>query len=302
MRHSTMGINYYTGIEVPVKVREVRHCDKSIDSRFRLIYISKGSGLIETPAGLSTFIAPALCCINETETIEIQSPQNTEIIELVFHPEFLNPAYSYKSIRHTQPPMSIAGELYEVAWMNAFIKRSDNYSGIISISSGISLRIDTLLRQMKKELKNQRDWYWPCRTRSLLLELLLVIDRIYVEPMSNEAILITEKDNSINEIITYLLSNYDKKLQLTDLTYKFNINRTSLNEDFKKATGYTVMNYLLNLRIHLAMSMLKDTALQVSEIMYRVGFANISHFVRSFKKITGLSPMEYRRLHTWLYK
>ena len=50
------------------------------------------------------------------------------------------------------------------------------------------------------------------------------------------------------------------------------------------------------------MAMLKDTYLQVSEIMYRVGFVNMSHFIRSFKKITGMSPLEYREIHTWLYK
>jgi AraC family L-rhamnose operon regulatory protein RhaS len=301
MKHSTMGINFYVGVEVPVTIKEGMYCDENIDDRFRLIYLSKGSGMIETAAGFSPFIAPTICCINETETVKIHSSQNNEIIELDYHPEFLNPSYSYHSIR-LKPQVNVDGDPHEAAWLNAFTQRLSNYNGIIDINLGISLRIDTILHQINKELKDQRDWYWPCRTRSLLLELLLVIDRIYVEPLTEEAILITEKNKSINEIIMYLIYNYHEKIQLTELADKFNINRTSLNERFKKATGHTVMNYLIHLRIHLAMAMLKDTALQVSEIMFRVGFVNTSHFVRSFKKITGISPLEYRKIHTWLYK
>lgn len=299
MKYSTMGINFYVGTEVPVVVREGMFCEENIADRFRLIYISKGSGLIETAAGFSTFIAPAICCINETETLKIQSTQKYETIELLYHPEFLNPAYDYQSIR-LKPQVYIDQDPQEAAWLNAFIQRLPNYKGIMNINSGISLRIDSILHQINKELIDQRDWYWPCRTRSLLLELLLVIDRIYVEPLIDEVIVISEKYKSINEIIMYLLSNYQERIQLTQLTKKFNINRTSLNEYFKAATGHSVMSYLIQLRIQLAMAMLKDTSLQVSEIMFRVGFINTSSFIRTFKKSTGMSPLQYREQHKWI--
>lgn len=301
MRYSTNGINYYEGIEVPVVIREEMYCDRNSIDRLRLVYIAKGSGMLQTPAGFTPFVAPALCCINERESIKLHATQKAETLELFFHPEFLNPSYNYQAIR-LQPQVYLDGDPQEAAWLSPFLQRSDHYNGILSLNSGTAFHIDKLLRQIRKELADQRDWYWPCRTRSLLLELLLVIDRIYVEPITNEAIVISEEHKNINEIMLYLINNYQEKIQLSELTAKFNINRTSLNEYFKKATGYTVMSYLIQLRIHLAMAMLKDTALQVSEIMFRVGFVNPSHFIRTFKKITGMSPLEYRELHTWLYK
>lgn len=301
MQCFTLGSKFYVGIKVPIVVRKGIYCDNNIDDRFRFIFISKGAGMIETDAGYSSFIAPAICCINETETIKIQSTNKYELIELVYHPEFLNPHYDYKTIRQT-PQEYIEGDPHDAVWLNAFINRLPNYKGVINVNSGISLRIENILTLINKELTDQRDWYWPCRTRSLLLELLLVIDRIYVEPLTDDSIIVAEKDAIINDIIIYLLNHYHEKINLVQLTEEFKINRTSLNEYFKKATGYTVMSYLMNLRIHLAMAMLQDTALQVSEIMYRVGFVNISHFVRSFKKISGTSPLEYRKKHTWLYK
>jgi AraC family L-rhamnose operon regulatory protein RhaS len=298
MKYSTMGVNFYVGKEVPVVVKEGMFFDINIDNRFRLIYISKGSGMIETAAGFFPFIAPTLCCINETETVRIQASQKYKTIEMVFHPEFLNPSYDYRTLRLT-PQVYLDGDPQETTWLNAFTQRRTNYKGVINISSGISLRIESILRQINKELSDQRDWYWPCRTRSFLLEILLVIDRVYVEPLTDETIIISEKYKSINEIIMYLISNYQDKIQLAQLTEKFNLNRTSLNDYFKEATGHTVMSYLIHLRIHLAMAMLKDTSLQVSEIMYRVGFINNSYFIRSFKKITGMSPTQYREIYTW---
>lgn len=301
MRLFTIGSNFYVGTKVPVVVRIEKNLEENISDRFRLIFIPKGVGTIKTDLGLSPFIAPTLCCINETESIKIQSSQDYKILELVFHPEFLNPFFDYKSLR-LSPQAYIEGDPQEAAWLNAFSKRLTNYKGIINISSVISLRVENLLYQIDKELSDQRDWYWPCRTRSLLLELLLVIDRVYVGPLADDTITVTEDYKIINDIIIYLLKHYQEKISLTQLTEEFGINRTSLNEYFKKVTGYTVMSYLMNLRLHLAMAMLKDTALQVSEIMYRVGFINTSHFVRSFKKATGTTPLEYRKIHTWLYK
>ncbi len=301
MKYSTLGTNFYVGTEVPVIIKEAKYCEENIDNRFRLILILKGSGMIETSEGFSPFIAPTLCCRNETEFFKVNSSQKCETVELVFHPEFLNPAYNYHSLR-IQPKVYLEGDPQEAAWMNAFTQRMSQYNGIMNINTGTSHRIEMILQQIKKELFDQRDWYWPCRTRSYLLELLLVIDRIYIEPITDESITISDKHQHINEIIVYLSNHYQEKLQLQQLSELFNINRTSLNEYFKEATGYTVMNYLIRLRINLAMAMLKDTALQVSEIMFRVGFINTSHFVRSFKNITGMSPSQYREVHTWLYK
>ncbi len=301
MKYSTMGVNFYVGFEAPIIIRESKYCDENIDDRFRLILISKGSGMVETPEGFLPFIAPALCCVNETETIKIHSSQRFETVELIYHPEFLNPSYDYHSIR-LKPKVYLEGDPQEAAWLNAFTRRFPRYKGIMNINAGIANRIEVILHQIHKELSDQRDWYWPCRTRSFLLELLLIIDRIFVEPLTNEAITIAENYKSINEIIMYLMNHYQEKIQLSQITEKFNINRTSLNEYFKEATGHTIMNYLIQLRIHLAMAMLKDTALQISEIMFRVGYINTSHFIRAFKKVTGMSPSKYREIHTWLYK
>ena len=155
MRLFTIGSNFYVGTKVPVVVRIERIWKKILATGFCLIFIPKGVGnTIKTDLGLSPFIAPTLCCINETESIKIQLSQDYKILELVFHPEFLNPFFDYKSLR-LSPQAYIEGDPQEAAWLNAFSKRLTNYKGIINISSVISLRVENLLYQIDKELSDQ---------------------------------------------------------------------------------------------------------------------------------------------------
>jgi AraC family L-rhamnose operon regulatory protein RhaS len=56
-----------------------------------------------------------------------------------------------------------------------------------------------------------------------------------------------------------------------------------------------IKDYLIKLRIKVSSVMLRDTALPVSEIMYRSGFNEINHFDRMFKKYMNCSPSDYRK-------
>ncbi len=60
------------------------------------------------------------------------------------------------------------------------------------------------------------------------------------------------------------------------------------------------MTYLTQLRIRLAALMLRDTKLPISEVMWRVGFRDGTHFGRTFRKHTAQSPSEYREQYCWM--
>jgi len=57
----------------------------------------------------------------------------------------------------------------------------------------------------------------------------------------------------------------------------------------------STMEYLIRLRVKMAAIILRDTDLPISEIAYRVGFNDITHFGRMFRKRVGYSPSEYRK-------
>lgn len=295
------GEKFYPGLKVPVRCVEEGTWIEKISDRFRIILIQEGSGILEIEDCSMSFIAPALFCINEEEWIVIHSDQVVVKKELVFHPSYLSPSYNFDSIRIT-PSQFIESGVNEVNWLHGFTMRSETYKGYLTIGITTAKRIENLMHQTQRELEEQRDYYWPCRTRSYLLELLLVIDRSYIDSSNENTLEITLGMEETYKVIMYLNNNYKEKIKIATLTEKFNINRTTLNENFKKVTGVPVMTYLINLRMKMACVLLKDTALQITEITYRVGFNDNSHFVKSFKKHAGLAPSEYRETYTWLYK
>ena len=63
---------------------------------------------------------------------------------------------------------------------------------------------------------------------------------------------------------------------------------------FKKATSNTVMEYIQRVKIEVAKKNLESSRKNVNEVMYAVGYSDAKAFRNTFKKITGLSPVDYR--------
>ena len=93
-----------------------------------------------------------------------------------------------------------------------------------------------------------------------------------------------------NRVMAYLHVNYNRKITLSELSTRFNTNRTSLTGQFRKSTGTTIMACLTQIRMQQAALFLRDTALPVGEIVDRVGFVDNAHFWRTFRATIGQSP------------
>ena len=79
------------------------------------------------------------------------------------------------------------------------------------------------------------------------------------------------------------------------------ISGTYLRNIFNDFYNTTPSKYLCSLRIALAKDYLKTTELSVSCISEKVGFLNVYHFSNTFKKVTGVSPLNYRKKHKILF-
>jgi len=64
---------------------------------------------------------------------------------------------------------------------------------------------------------------------------------------------------------------------------------------FKKETGQNFINYLTNIRIEKAKELLRSTNLKSYEIAYKVGYDNPTYFSTVFKKLTGMTPLDYKK-------
>jgi len=103
--------------------------------------------------------------------------------------------------------------------------------------------------------------------------------------------------NSLTEkIIEYIEKNFTNRLLLSDISKEFSISESHLSHLFKRETGLSVKQYILQRRIVEAKKLLSEPDIKVTAISTKVGFDNFSLFNRIFKKITGLTPYNYRRI------
>ncbi len=104
-----------------------------------------------------------------------------------------------------------------------------------------------------------------------------------------------ERDPIIGFALGYIEEHYSEELSLDILARKLNITGTYLSAYFKKKQGVNFVDYLNEVRIGKAKELLTGTDLQIQEVAVRTGYLNANSFIRTFKKITGLSPGEYRK-------
>ena len=72
---------------------------------------------------------------------------------------------------------------------------------------------------------------------------------------------------------------------------------TAFSEKVKSYTGFSPLNYLINIRISEAIKLLKRTEVNITDIALDVGFYSSQHFATTFKKLTGYTPTEFRKKH-----
>ncbi|MDA3957587.1 helix-turn-helix domain-containing protein [Oceanispirochaeta sp.] len=95
---------------------------------------------------------------------------------------------------------------------------------------------------------------------------------------------------------SYIRKNYaSPQLSLEEVSHYVEVSRTHLSAQFKKESGMTFRDYLTKTRIDSAKKLLEETNLRVYEICEIVGYPNVEHFSRIFKKVTGISPNRYHQ-------
>lgn len=267
--------------------------EQSEKSYFRLYFVEQGSGVISINGRNISIISPACLCVNETEKLGVQGLKNYHIHSVFFAPTVVNENLNFNNIRKSTRELN-QSEAMDVYWLQTFLNRSQSYNGTLLIGPSTAQRIFGLMKNIGKELSQQTDGFWPCRTRSFLYELLNLLNTIHLHPLQGEHIFTGEKGELINAVIQYLSENYHQTITISDLTNRFYVNRTTLSEHFHKTTGMSIVSYLSRLRVKIACLLLKDTTLPVIEIATRVGFESSTHFGRVFKKQINLSPLQYR--------
>jgi len=111
----------------------------------------------------------------------------------------------------------------------------------------------------------------------------------------NRTEIVQDNKDLITNVQKYLIMNYRKNISLTDIADRFNINPTYFSGLFKKKTGMTYIRYLTMVRMQKAKSLLDRTDKKIYEICEAVGYSDVNHFNRVFRREYGMTPFDYRK-------
>jgi transcriptional regulator GlxA family with amidase domain len=101
-------------------------------------------------------------------------------------------------------------------------------------------------------------------------------------------------DEMVKKAQEYIESNLDEKISVEQLSSRFAVGRRNFDRRFIKATGNTPVEYSQRVKIESAKKAFETTRKTVNEVMYDVGYSDVKAFREVFRKITRMSPLEYR--------
>ena len=101
-------------------------------------------------------------------------------------------------------------------------------------------------------------------------------------------------DDMVQQAQAYIENKLDEKISVEDLSSRFAVGRRNFDRRFIKATGNTPLEYSQRVKMESAKKAFETSRKTVNEVMYEVGYSDIKAFREVFRKITGMSPLEYR--------
>ncbi|NCI45219.1 GlxA family transcriptional regulator [Sediminibacterium soli] len=119
-------------------------------------------------------------------------------------------------------------------------------------------------------------------------------DRVSQSPFMIFNTQIKHNDEPVRIAQEFIEKNFEEKITVAQLAAMVSIGRRNFERRFKKATSNTVVEYMQRVKIEAAKKNFETSRKNVNEVMYDVGYSDVKAFRTIFRKVTGLSPIEYR--------
>ena len=154
------------------------------------------------------------------------------------------------------------------------------------------VRLLSEIRDNQKSASWESDAFIRFRNYALMIQLLSLLCRTlrHDEPVQGESF----GNSIIQEILDYINNHYNQPIRIENLAKSFGVSISYLSHEFARFTHRSVYDYVLYRRVMLARQQMMGSA-TLNEIAYQCGFNDYSNFLRSFSKIVGMSPSQYRK-------
>jgi AraC-like DNA-binding protein/mannose-6-phosphate isomerase-like protein (cupin superfamily) len=168
-------------------------------------------------------------------------------------------------------------------------RNTQQFKNRLQLNRSDLAKVEFILNSMFWEQMNQESGYETI-LRNHLEDLIIFMARQYSKIETHEARALMR----IGEVIDFLESNYRSRIYLDEMAERACMSKRNFHRTFRNATGETPNNYLIQVRLQKARELLRNTFLSVSDVAYEVGFADVNHFIKKFKKHLQVTPHKYR--------
>ena len=152
------------------------------------------------------------------------------------------------------------------------------------------------IRKIRENQKNEsfeNDVYHRFQNYTLMMNIMTLLCRTMrrADPVEGENAF---GSSIIQEILSYINNHYTQPIRIENLARSFGVSVSYLSHEFVRFTNRSVYDYVLYRRVMLARQQMLGSA-SLNDIAYQCGFNDYSNFLRSFSKIVGMSPSQYRK-------
>lgn len=214
--------------------------------------------------------------------------EEVEIIGCEFLPQFIS--NQFENLNNSK-------DFFDFAYLEPFLVSKDMVRPKLNITGDLQVKVEDILEEMLEEYRAE-DKYYDILLKGDLLRLMAIVVREYKKGYENSEVkeIFERYRGAIKASMKYIKQNYNTDLHLDDVCKHSMMSKTYFCYIFKNLTGKTFSEYLIDLRIQKSMDYLLNSDTSVTEICYKVGFNDVTHFCRMFKKIIGVSPKNYRNI------
>ena len=168
---------------------------------------------------------------------------------------------------------------------------------VLAMTDGIKQEVLKICSSMTNEFKTCRPGRY-FMLKAYLIQLILLLIREQENTTQNTSGCIFESPNKkhvVKQIISFFDKHYQEKISLDQIAQNMYLSTFYISKIFKNETGDTPINYLIRLRMEKAGEIIKsDATLSVQDIASMVGYDDVYHFSKLFKKHFGTAPSRYR--------
>lgn len=289
----TVGRKFDVGKVAPIQcVKNDTLKDLEIEGHcFLLLIIHEGSAYFRVGESAFEAVGPCFVCFDERRQPRLVRKRGLKCDAVYFHPTFLNVNMTFERVHSIQYEQ--VASTHDLFLLKPF---TDETRYVFPLFEEYTDRLNGLFIGLEKELQEQRDWYWSCRSRSFFMEIILMLERAYgiigQEASGSPASKI--RNPHLKNAVIYIESHYHEDITLENITKVASMNHSTLTQLFKEELNVTPIEYLWQYRITVAKKHLEFTNLPVKDIALRCGFKTVQHFSRKFEAYTKNTPTEFR--------